>query len=108
MVVHTGTTKVLSVSFSSLSDFGPIHIFFSKKHDDAQTHFGVAHYRLWILLCTFWDCNRHQKYVWTPSNTSWTGKWGAAQVKRTFVFSNLEGALRMRLQKGHSEPCLSK
>jgi len=109
MVVNTGTTKVLSASFFSLSDLlSPIHIFFSKKHDDAQTHFGVANYRLWILLCTFWDCNRHQKHVWTPPNTSWTGKWAAVQVRRTFVFSDLEGALRMPLQKGHSEPCLSK
>jgi hypothetical protein len=24
--------------------------------DDAQTHFGAAHYRLWVLLCTFRAC----------------------------------------------------
>jgi hypothetical protein len=23
---------------------------------DGQTHFGAAHYRLWVLWCTIWAC----------------------------------------------------
>lgn len=101
MVVNTSTTKVLSASFFSLSDLlGPIHIFFSKKLDDAQTHFGVAHYRLWILLCTFWDCNRHQKICLDTSKHILDRKMGSSPDKKDLCVFWFGGSFKNALAKG--------
>lgn len=48
-------------SFFLLSPIDPI--FFSKKMDDAETHFGAVDYTLWGggVSCTSWACNRNQQ-----------------------------------------------
>ncbi len=55
-VLIGGNTNFSNFFFLFFESLAPSPSFFSKIMDDAQTHFGAAHYRLWVLLCTFWAC----------------------------------------------------
>lgn len=50
---------VLVLLFFASFFFLPFVCPFSIEMNDAQTHFGVAHYTLWALSCTFWARNQH-------------------------------------------------
>jgi hypothetical protein len=68
------STKVRLASFFFLICLWPNpSIFFSKKMDDALTHFDAAHYRLCVLLCTFWSCNKYRICYRTRMCISITG-----------------------------------
>jgi hypothetical protein len=57
--IIAGSTKVRPTFFFLL-----LPIFLSKMCLDSggvQKHFGIAHYTLWVLLCTFWACNANPK-----------------------------------------------
>lgn len=55
-VLIADSTTALAASFFPYLPFSLIHLFL--KMDDAQMHFGAAHYRLCVLLWAFWSCNR--------------------------------------------------
>jgi len=55
-------TKVLLASFFSSCLFSLVQ----DASGDDQTHFGAAHYRLWVLLCTFWASNGHPISITDP------------------------------------------
>jgi len=39
------------------------HLLGQNVYGHAQTHFGAAHYQLWVQLCIFWVCNRNTDVI---------------------------------------------
>lgn len=56
-VLTACNTKVLAASLFSLTTYLPVQ----GVSGSVQTHFGTAHYTLWVMLCTFWVLNMHNR-----------------------------------------------
>jgi hypothetical protein len=54
-VLTACNTKVLPASLFSLATY----LTGQGVSGSVQTHFGTAHYTLWVILCTFWVLNMH-------------------------------------------------